>query len=377
MVVGPIRQSMKAIALPMVLLMLTATLAGCTGGDPDGGDGTDGIDLETLNQLIEDNLEDFLNNTSVTVNQDFHYYNNTTVINHYHNNTTVNEGSDVTENNFQTDYTNYTLGLMGNGSVGSGEILFVMHMEFTAEDLAPDLVPRSDADPRTLIYDYTKNFTGYVWVDGNGTNTTGYYEEASISITHQIPCSIFYILEDSYWHSNDTGVDGGHSTFWEAEWLYYNYFQWYTDGYYNQTSSAATSNMTQDDYYDAGFMSESICNPEWVPWIAQDMTVNIGNITVPQGYMISVGVTEYYHQWGEVSEENGTVAEEAGSFSGLSYDRLDFVKQSGMVTFNSVGSYGGWDELVLSMDLDLYLFWETTVISITILYSFTPVVPVN
>ena len=46
MVVGPIRQSMKAIALPMVLLMLTATLAGCTGGDPDGGDGTDGIDLE-------------------------------------------------------------------------------------------------------------------------------------------------------------------------------------------------------------------------------------------------------------------------------------------------------------------------------------------
>jgi hypothetical protein len=78
MVVGPFRQFMKAIALPMVLLMLTATLSGCTGGDPDGGDGTDGIDMETLNQMIEDNLEDFLNNTSVTVNQDFHYYNNTT-----------------------------------------------------------------------------------------------------------------------------------------------------------------------------------------------------------------------------------------------------------------------------------------------------------
>ncbi|MEO2222258.1 MAG: hypothetical protein ABGX29_05005 [Candidatus Poseidoniia archaeon] len=369
---------MKAIALPMVLLMLTATLAGCTGGDPDGGDGTDGIDLETLNQLIEDNLEDFLNNTSVTVNQDLHYYNNTTVNNHYHNNTTVNEGSDVTENNFQTDYTNYTLGQMGNGSVGSGEILFVMHMEFTAEDLAPDLVPRSDADPRTLIYDYTKNFTGYVWVDGNGTNTTGYYEQAFISITHQIPCSIFYILEDSYWESNDTGASGGYVNFWESPWLYYNYFQWYTDGYYNQTSSGATSNMTLDDYYDAGFMSESICNPEWVPWIAHDMTVNIGNITVPQGYMISVGVTEYYHLWGEVSNENesGTAAE-AGSFSGFNYDNLEFVKQSGMVTFNSVSSYGGWDELILSMDLNLYKFWETTVISITILYSFTPVVPVN
>jgi len=60
MVVGPFRQSMKAIALPMVLLMLTATLAGCAGGDPDGGDGTDGIDAETLQ-----NLQDFFNNSSV------------------------------------------------------------------------------------------------------------------------------------------------------------------------------------------------------------------------------------------------------------------------------------------------------------------------
>jgi len=96
MVVGPFRQSMKAIALPMVLLMLTATLAGCTGGDPDGGDGTDGIDLETLNQLIEDNLEDFLNNTSVTVNQDFHYYNNTTTTNENTDNSVSNiNGSGV------------------------------------------------------------------------------------------------------------------------------------------------------------------------------------------------------------------------------------------------------------------------------------------
>ena len=60
MVVGPFRQSMKAIALPMVLLMLTATLAGCTGGDPDGGDGADGIDAETLQ-----NLQDFINGSGV------------------------------------------------------------------------------------------------------------------------------------------------------------------------------------------------------------------------------------------------------------------------------------------------------------------------
>ncbi len=121
---------MKAIALPMVLLMLTATLAGCTGSDPDGGDGTDGIDLETLNQLIEDNLEDFLNNTSVTVNQDFHYYNNTTTTNENTDNSVSNingsgVGSASTMQMFTVnwspsdvvdfyDYGNHTITLDGN-----------------------------------------------------------------------------------------------------------------------------------------------------------------------------------------------------------------------------------------------------------------------
>ena len=76
MVVGPFRQSMKAIALPMVLLMLTATLAGCTGGDPDGGDGTSGIDAETLQGMIEAGLQDFMNNTTVEITTN--YYTNET-----------------------------------------------------------------------------------------------------------------------------------------------------------------------------------------------------------------------------------------------------------------------------------------------------------
>ena len=43
--------------------MMTSTLAGCTGGDPDGG-GNDEIDMDILNQLIDDNLQDFVNNTN-------------------------------------------------------------------------------------------------------------------------------------------------------------------------------------------------------------------------------------------------------------------------------------------------------------------------
>ena len=50
---------MRIIAPMMILIMMTSTLAGCTGGDPDGG-GNDEINMEILNQLIDDNLEDFV-----------------------------------------------------------------------------------------------------------------------------------------------------------------------------------------------------------------------------------------------------------------------------------------------------------------------------
>ena len=86
----------------MILLMLSASFAGCTSGDPDG-DGTSGIDMEILNQMIDDNLQDFINNTTIVVNN--HYHNNTTVVNNYDetnnefSNTTNVEGQDVTNYN--------------------------------------------------------------------------------------------------------------------------------------------------------------------------------------------------------------------------------------------------------------------------------------
>ena len=75
MTVGSDEGLMRAIALPIVILMLTATFAGCVGGDPDG-DNSSGIDMEILNQMIDDNLQDFINNTSVTVNN-YHSSNET------------------------------------------------------------------------------------------------------------------------------------------------------------------------------------------------------------------------------------------------------------------------------------------------------------
>jgi len=78
---------MRAVAIPMILLMLSASFAGCTSGDPDG-DGTSGIDMEILNDMIDDNLQDFINNTSVTVNN-YHSSNET-----HHTYNTYNGSSD-------------------------------------------------------------------------------------------------------------------------------------------------------------------------------------------------------------------------------------------------------------------------------------------
>ena len=150
-------------AIAMTLLMIASALAGCTSGDPDG-DGTSGIDMEILNEMIDDNLQDFINNTSVTVHQEIHYHNNTTVVNNYdetnneYQNTTNVDGGEI--NNFDQSETNYNIGGASfgegvNGSVNGGDMLFVAHIEWTAMDLFPDYEPPGDPQDNDFTYTYT------------------------------------------------------------------------------------------------------------------------------------------------------------------------------------------------------------------------------
>ena len=78
---------MRIVAPMMILIMMTSTLAGCTGGDPDGG-GNDEINMEILNSLIDDNLQDFVNNTTVEVTNNYYDSDNSTTIN-YVNGTSI------------------------------------------------------------------------------------------------------------------------------------------------------------------------------------------------------------------------------------------------------------------------------------------------
>ncbi len=144
---------MRIIAPMMILIMMTSTLAGCTGGDPDGG-GNDEIDMDILNQLIDDNLQDFINNTTITVEN--HYHNNTTIMNDYNDNS-INNNS-------------------GTGSMS--DKLYLLDIEFNLSDLVSDLE----------VIDYRNNTFSYNW---------SYYDYATNSNRTDLftlSCQVFYVV---------------------------------------------------------------------------------------------------------------------------------------------------------------------------------------
>ena len=98
----------KAVLLALVLV--SGSLAGCT-GDPDEG-GNDEFDSEALQDLIDQNLQDFINNTSVTVYQEIHH--------HYHNNTTI-------------DNTDNSVSNVNGSGAGSGSMLHMFTVDWSDE----------------------------------------------------------------------------------------------------------------------------------------------------------------------------------------------------------------------------------------------------
>ena len=213
----------KLNAIGLTLLMIASALAGCTSGDPDG-DGEMGIDTDLLNQMIEDNLQDFINNSSVTVHHTIHQHNNTTVVNNYYQttneyqNTTNVEGQDVT-NHYAN---NYSYGGIGGGN-GSASNLYLLDIQFNLSTLMPDGIEVIDYRNNTIDYEY--EYYDYL------TN-----QERTDTFT--IQCSDYYLIGSqsenssfvvSYWQDNDN--------YWDA-WVDQN----------NQT----IANMLQEASYDSG-----------------------------------------------------------------------------------------------------------------------------
>ena len=270
----------------VVLVLVSSTLAGCT-GDPDGGGG-DEIDSDALQDLFDEHFQDFLNNTTITVINNYH--NNTTyvvddgdysstTINEY-NNTTINEGDESSTNNYnnQTDndysLTNYSLGgsVVGvNGTTGG--IMYMIDMTFTIDELIPQPEPAPDYRNNTINYDYT-------YYD--------YLTNSERTDTFVIQCSDYYLVgsessnntfEVSYWDDS--------SNYWDA-WV----------DQYNQT----IANMLQDAAYanylwngDYDYHVRGTCDEDY---LQNNLSVNqlvVLEITIPQGYAFDCVMKDDYY----------------------------------------------------------------------------------
>jgi len=177
--------------------MMTSTLAGCTGGDPDGG-GNDNIDMDVLNQLIDDNLQDFINNTTITVE------------NHYHNNTTI-VNNDNSVNNVSSSDTS---------SVSSSNVIktidFVFNLDF--------LWGNSPAVPGDRYNSYTTNWSYYDYATNSYRNDVFTYD-----------CGVYYLV--------GSANNSNQQTYWENS----NYYDdaWSDNGY-NNTMRDLFHNIAND-----------------------------------------------------------------------------------------------------------------------------------
>ena len=128
------RQSMRIIAPMMILIMMTSTLAGCTGGDPDGEEIDLGISDEVLEQLqlqLDENLTKIIDSELLIIQLQEQLAENSSRINelennsHEHGNTT----SEATNNNLNP------LIYFGWINVNNCEEGCVMHIAASAIDL--------------------------------------------------------------------------------------------------------------------------------------------------------------------------------------------------------------------------------------------------
>jgi len=103
---------MQSKAALMVLVLLSGTIAGCT-GDPDGG-GNDEFDAETLQGMIEAGLQDFMNNTTVEITTNYYTNETSTTTNNVNGSGGVStsslhalSGTDPGESSFVVSYSEY------------------------------------------------------------------------------------------------------------------------------------------------------------------------------------------------------------------------------------------------------------------------------
>ena len=372
----------------LALLLVSSSLAGCT-GDPGEGGG-DEFDSEALQDLIDENLQDFLNNTSITVINNYH--NNTTYVidvsqytditNNDYNNTTNVDGGEVVNNYNEYDSSNTSYNFGGasfgggvNGTVSGGNMMFVAHLEFTAMDLFPDY---EEEDHRNNSFNYSHYYYDYL--------TNSYrWDDFTFS------CQVFYLIgslsngstfQVSYWEDNNN--------YWDA---------W--DNEHNSTIAdmlvSAADNHTvrstcDEDYIAAMPIVDGTSGYEY----------NFLNIDIPQGYAIEYIQLDAIHEYHGCSDYYLSYYRCVDSWRHGNYSSSYFYTFSeGVEPWNAEYYYGGWDNITISFDLKLitygeyhgysppysnsyyyegvgyYSIWPSSTYEFTLYYQFVPVIPIG
>ncbi|MGY8755658.1 MAG: hypothetical protein ACKVIR_08200 [Candidatus Poseidoniales archaeon] len=385
---------MRIIAPMMILIMMTSTLAGCTGGDPDS-DG--GIDSDAVNELIDQNLQDFINNTTITVNQEIHnhYYNNTSVTsNDYtveYNNTTVNEGDSIVnegDDNNLNEWSNTSYNLGGaefgngvNGTVYSGSnMMFVAHLEFDAYDIFPNLETEPGPD-RDNTFTYTWEYYDYLTNSNRIDSFT-------------FSCQVFYIVgSQSNNNTNSTQVS------------FFNNSDNYDSAWSNEYNDTIANML-----FDAGQNSSirNICDEGYITsgaiTLGEDgFEYTFFSIDVPIGYAIQYMQLDHSHSYYGCDYP---IFYSGGCWHGNYYGyeqhtaQLKYTYSEG--SDPNYGQYhGGWENLTIDFDLEWggsydrydqesnsptqytyvetgngdYAVWSSSEYEFTLYYQFVPIIP--
>ena len=381
---------MRIIAPMMILIMMTSTLAGCTGGDPDSGGE---MDSDAINDLIDQNLQDFINNTTITVNQEIHhhYYNNTTT-NDYtveYNNTTVNEGDSIVnegDDNNLNEWSNTSYNLGGasfgngvNGTVSMGaSMMFVAHVEFDAYDIFPDFEsePGPDRD----------NFFTYIW------EYYDYLSNSNRTDAFTFSCQVFYLIGSQ---SNNSQV-----SFFDNEDNYHDAWSNEYNGTVANLLSAAGQDSTIRGICEEGYVTSGALSTG-----EDDFEYTFFSIEVPIGYSIQYIQLDTNHDhfgcYLPITNSGGCLNLQYEEYRYRNYtSSINFIHSQGPNP-NDDNYFGGWDNLTIDFSLSfedpfnrtdynsdsptfyqdvevVYHYnaiWPTSEFDFTLYYQFVPVIP--
>ena len=233
---------MKKSAISLVLIMLTGSLAGCLAGDSDGVPEISLTD-EDISGLFDDYFMDFVNNSSVTVVNEIHYHNNTTIV----------EGDDSSTNSVVYN---------SNGTSGSDYPYYILDVTLGSDSFEEDPVEAPD---------YSSVFFNATWYYYDFSS--GGYRNGEFSVS----CGNYYLFVGLESSNNSSGFLNNRS-FWENSSYYYD--AWLN--IHNQTIIDILQNFASETYV------QSTCGASHYVQNNQDLTISYDySIEIPEGFVLS------------------------------------------------------------------------------------------